>query len=311
MGDSGPAGPLWFERASCSRTVLTGADAVDLLQRITTNDLEGMSATDVRNTCLVDANGRMLDLFSVWHLGTELLLIGSENQGETLRAHLADAVSWKDDVQAVDADEALDLLTLVGEGADDVVCHLVGELPDSGRWRMGDACWCAQPMHDGEADAWDIVCQAGSRAGVLALLARHGVSEGDEQAWQEERVARGWLEGGREVDGTVIPLELDLWDSVSFDKGCFTGQEILARMESRGKLARTLVGLTCSAEPPLGRQHTEAGSVVVTSSVEHSRLGWIALALVRPSSIEGDGKFSMQGDAGQVEAEIRGLPFPG
>ena len=84
MGDSRPTGPMWFERASCSRTVLSGADAVDLLQRITTNDLEEMSATDVRNTCLTDANGRMLDLLSVWHLGTELLLMGSEEQGEVL-----------------------------------------------------------------------------------------------------------------------------------------------------------------------------------------------------------------------------------
>ena len=310
MGDSGPTGPLWFERASCSRTVLTGADSVDLLQRISTNDLEGMGAPDVRNTCLVDANGRMLDLLSVWHLGTELLLIGSESRGESLRAHLADAVSWKDDVQAVDADGALHLFTLVGEGVDDVICDLVGELPECGRWEVGESCWCARPVRNGETDCWDIICQAGSRESVLALLVRHGVSEGDDQTWQEERVTRGWLEGGREVDGTVIPLELDLWDSVSFDKGCFTGQEILARMESRGKLARTLVGLTCSAEPPLGRQHTEAGSVVVTSSVEHSRLGWIALALVRPSTMEGDGKFSMQGDAGQVEAEIRNLPFP-
>lgn len=309
MGDSRPTGPMWFERASCSRTVLSGADAVDLLQRITTNDLEEMSATDVRNTCLIDANGRMLDLLSVWHLGTELLLMGSENQGEVLRAHLADAVSWKDDVQAADADGVLTLLTLVGEGVDDVVCHLVGELPESGRWLMGETCWCARPVHKGEADCWDIVFQAGNRQEVLSLLSTHGVSRADEHTWQQERVARGWLEGGREVDGTVIPLELDLWDSVSFDKGCFTGQEILARMESRGKLARTLVGLSCSAEPTLGRQHTEAGSVVVTSSVEHSQLGWIALALVRPSSIEGDSKFSMQGDAGEVEAKIRILPF--
>ena len=311
MGGSGPAGPVWFERDSCSRTVLTGADAVDLLQRITTNDLEGMGGTEVRDTCLVDANGRMLDLFSVWHLGTELLLIGTEGRGETLRAHLADAVSWKDDVQAIDADDALHLFTLVGEGADDAVCSLVDELPECGRWSMGKSCWCARPVLNGAADCWDIVCQAGSRDDVLALLSGSGASACDEQTWQEERVTRGWLEGGREVDGTVIPLELDLWDSVSFDKGCFTGQEILARMESRGKLARTLVGLSCSAEPPLGRQHTEAGSVVVTSSVDHSRLGWIALALVRPTALEGGGRFSMQGDAGQVEAEIRTLPFPG
>jgi aminomethyltransferase len=49
---------------------------------------------------------------------------------------------------------------------------------------------------------------------------------------------------GRELSTDYIPLEIGLWDEVSFSKGCYTGQEIIARMESRHKLAKTIVQLT-------------------------------------------------------------------
>ena len=53
----------------------------------------------------------------------------------------------------------------------------------------------------------------------------------------------GLPEFGHELGDEYIPLEANLWNDVSFKKGCYTGQEIIARMESRQKLAKRLVGL--------------------------------------------------------------------
>jgi folate-binding protein YgfZ len=57
------------------------------------------------------------------------------------------------------------------------------------------------------------------------------------------RVRAGLPSVGRELSERFIPLEVGLWDEVSFGKGCYTGQEIIARMESRNRLAKTLVSI--------------------------------------------------------------------
>ena len=66
------------------------------------------------------------------------------------------------------------------------------------------------------------------------------------------RVRAGLPAAGSELGDAYIPLELGLWDEVSFSKGCYTGQEIIARMESRGQLARMLMRLRPEGdvEPP-------------------------------------------------------------
>ena len=66
------------------------------------------------------------------------------------------------------------------------------------------------------------------------------------------RIESGVPRFGAEISQETIPLEVGLWDEVSFRKGCFTGQEILARMESRGQLARRLVLLGCEGKSPPG-----------------------------------------------------------
>jgi len=83
------------------------------------------------------------------------------------------------------------------------------------------------------------------------------------------RIASGRVGAGRELTTDYIPLELGLWDEVSFSKGCYTGQEILARMESRNKLARVLMRLNLSqfaeANTPLFYDGKHIGEI--TSSV--------------------------------------------
>ncbi len=103
---------------------------------------------------------------------------------------------------------------------------------------------------------------------------------------------------GREILDDTIPLEADLWDAVSFSKGCYIGQEIIARLESRGRMAKQLTGvrLDTQAAPPLDL--LQAGHRVGRlTSVGHSPdLGWIGLALVKPAALESDGGQVQVGD---------------
>jgi folate-binding protein YgfZ len=116
---------------------------------------------------------------------------------------------------------------------------------------------------------------------------------------------------GRELSEEYIPLETGLWDAISFNKGCYVGQEIIARMESRGRLAKQLCGLRLPEGLPdglalpakLDAAGKEAGDL--TSVVESPRHGLIGLAYVRSAHAEPGGRLAVGG----ADAEVAELPF--
>jgi aminomethyltransferase len=154
---------------------------------------------------------------------------------------------------------------------------------------------------------------APATADWLARLQASGATLGDDSAYERLRVRAGEPAAGHELTDAYIPLELDLWGSVSFSKGCYIGQEILARMESRGKLARRLRGLRADAAltvgadvRALGADNTPTGGAlgVVTSAAELPEVGSAGLAVLR-SAVEPGAVV----DAGGVRASVVELPF--
>jgi len=155
----------------------------------------------------------------------------------------------------------------------------------------------------------DVFCEAERTEGVREALVAAGASEVTEEAAEILRVERGRPRYGIDLDENVIPQEAGLNErAVSFTKGCYVGQETVARLYYRGKPNRHLRGLRLS-EP------VEAGAVLrlgekevgrVTSPVVSPRHGPIALALVRRQAAPGD--TVTVGDDG-VTATVSDLPF--
>ena len=132
----------------------------------------------------------------------------------------------------------------------------------------------------------------------------------DSAAYQILRIEAGLPEPVSEIRPEYIPLEVGLRDAISFTKGCYIGQEIIARMDSRGRQARTLVGVRLSEAADTGdsveQDNRRVGSV---TSVAHSpRLGWIALAVLRPEVLADGSRRVLVGGRG-AEGEVVRLPF--
>jgi folate-binding protein YgfZ len=156
----------------------------------------------------------------------------------------------------------------------------------------------------------DLVCDAADTQALSAALHTRGAPAVSEQAAECMRVERGRPRYGIDLDDTVIPQEAGLNErAVSFTKGCYVGQETVARLHYKGKPNRHLRGLRLSepatsgdelmlGERPVGR---------VGSAVLSPRLGPIALALVRREAEPGD--TVGVGEHG-ASAEVLALPFP-
>jgi folate-binding protein YgfZ len=153
----------------------------------------------------------------------------------------------------------------------------------------------------------DVFAPAGDVAGVRAALVAAGAVEAPEAAAEIVRVEAGRPRYGVDVDETVMPEEAGIVDrAVSFKKGCYVGQETVARLHWKGKPNRHLRGLRLGGpvEPGAAVLAGEREVGRVGSAVVSPRVGPIALAILRREVAVGD-----HVRVGEADAEVVAPPF--
>jgi tRNA-modifying protein YgfZ len=128
------------------------------------------------------------------------------------------------------------------------------------------------------------------------------------ETWEVARIEAGMPRFGHEFDGESMPAEAGLEDrAISFTKGCYPGQEPVARLHYRGHANRGVRGVRFEGAPPApGTRVTVAGTDVgrVTSVADSGRFGQIGLAILRREVAEG-----ATGDADGTALQVVALPF--
>ena len=165
----------------------------------------------------------------------------------------------------------------------------------------------------GDLPAFLLVAESASAADAGHELAAAGVIAGSSGVWEIARMEAGRPEMGREMDENTIPQEanLDALDAISFSKGCYTGQETVARVHFRGHVNKHLRGLLSDAPLNRGAEVSDsAGKLVgdVRSAVTSPRLASIALAMIRREVASGSA-VSVASAHGPISARVIDLPF--
>jgi folate-binding protein YgfZ len=147
---------------------------------------------------------------------------------------------------------------------------------------------------------------------LLAILSEAGVPSLDPQTYEILRVEAGQPGPQGELVTEYTPLEVQLDDFISDSKGCYTGQEIIARQITYDKVNKNLVGIKLSDQVSVGKKVTVDGKSVgtITSSVDSPRLGHIALGVIRRPYHEIEQPLCiMIGDDSSLPAKVVNLPF--
>jgi aminomethyltransferase len=269
---------------------LIGNDRAALLQRLTTNDLARLNAGAGARTVLINSHARILDLLTVYALPEHLLVTTSPGQGGALARYLQNRIFFQDKVTVEDLSNATIQLDLYGPQAASLIQQATSVDPQA--WPLhhiqaasiGTAqVWIARAMPIGgagfsvlaqRADA-DLVHQAFAPAQPL-----------DADTFDVLRIEQGYPAPKRELSTEYIPLETGLNDAISFTKGCYVGQEIIARMESRNRLAKRLMGLRLSQVVASGTELRDAEKLAgeITSVALSPRYGLIGLAYIRTAA---------------------------
>jgi len=295
-----------LDRSESGKLALTGSAARGVLQGQVTNDVEALTPGTGCYAALLTNKGKMLCDLRVLDAGEEVLLLcersGLQELFNALRRGLVgfDAELHKRTVQR-------GLLSLIGPEARAVAdAH---DLPaEEHAHRAGEIA--RMPVRFVVTDLGvDVLCRAEDTEAVTAALVERGARPVDEDAVEIVRVESGRPRFGRELGPSVIPEEAGLNErAVSYTKGCYVGQETVARLHWRGKPNRHLRGLRLSAPAQPGDAlrlgEKEVGRVA--STVVSPRLGPIALALVRREAEPGS---ELAVGDGATAATVVTLPF--
>jgi folate-binding protein YgfZ len=284
-----------------------GADRIDLLQRLSTNDVARLARPGAAfGTVFTTEKGRVVDWVTVLARAEDLLLRCSPARAGGVRAWI-DRYTIMEDVVTEDVSARFGQVVIDGPGA----FGIFGE-PATGAF-----------VEPGELAVIRGLPAFGSRVEVLApasaldALLERAVAAGAERVsgdtFERLRIEAGVPSPEHEFKDEVNPLELRLGTvAMALGKGCFVGQEVLQRMDSYDKLARVLVGFEAEAlldpvvelklfrdERPLGR---------VTSVLPRADGGSVGLAIVRRDGA-GAGPAMLQAGEVTVPARLVDRPF--
>jgi folate-binding protein YgfZ len=300
-----------------------GADRERWLDGMLSNSVAACAPGRARSGCyalLLTPQGRITADVHVLHRGATLWLELAAAAARPARARLEKHII-ADDVRIRDESARFARLALEGPRAAEILAPLLGGavLPALDSW--SDARVASVPVTlagfgtSGE-EAYQIFAPRAQREAVLAALRAAGraadLVEGTPALLEQLRIEAGVPRYGTELGEDVLPAEVPpLARAVSLAKGCYTGQEIVARMASRGRAAQQLVGLRLPRgalpAPGAALEHADRRVGEITSVCDSETFGAIGLGFVRAAHAAVGSELRAEGRSVRVAA----LPFVG
>jgi folate-binding protein YgfZ len=298
---------------------VSGPDRLSFLHGMVTNDVKGMADFDVRYAALLTAKGAMVADVRLVKREEDVLCLVEPGLSPAVLAHL-ERFLISEDAALEDASAQFGQLSLVGPRAWGLVRRLFGlpgeTPPETHALRTGIEGHAVLLLPSALLlPGVDLLVSASGLEAVFTALLDAGSEEGLQPAGWESlevlRVERGVPRYGADMDERTIPLEANLQRALHYQKGCYLGQEVIARATFRGHMNKRLVGLLLGDAQPAPRTelfHGERRVGFVTSVVHSERLGQsLALGYVHRDALGPGTTLRLGGDAGA--ATVHALPF--
>jgi folate-binding protein YgfZ len=295
-----------FLRRQRAMMLVKGPDAAEYLQGQLTNDIEALPRERGCYAALLDRKGHLQADMRVLHLETGDIWIDLETgPAEAVLKHLR-TYSIGRDVEVEDVSERWAITSLIGPRAAELA-GVEGLTPEHAQryrdWEGAEVLAVATDL------GIDLIARSNLVDRLSELLSAAGAAQVTEAAAEILRVESGRPRFGLDMGPESMPAEAEITErAVDFEKGCYIGQEPVARLHYRGKPNRRLRGLRLSAPArhgdPLLLGDREVGTI--GTAALSPALGPIALAVIRREAEDGD-RLTV-GD-GEATAEVAELPF--
>ena len=275
----------------------TGEDALDLLNRLSTNKVDHLQPGHWAPTVLTSDRGRIVDALSVIQAGDCVYLLTSPGQQQTVIEWL-DKYTIMEDLEVEDVSASTSIIALAGSGADAALGlesaeaeRLPGMQYPAPTVDIGGHTVLTISRPLGTLPCCLLLAPSDAEPEITGALVESGASEADDDAWEALRVASGAPAFGSEMGEPFNPLEAGLIGAIDFTKGCYIGQEVIARLDSYDKVQRYLSvlrfsdGSEATVGTPLYQEGRQAGTVTSlyrTPTGELRGLGFVRTASAIP-----------------------------
>jgi folate-binding protein YgfZ len=316
---------------------IAGSDAASWLHSQTTNDLEGLNSGEGNHNAILDRQGRLLGHFTLHRWEDEFWMLIENAQVDTVLKHLDDHL-FIEDVQVERTDDSLEQLVIQGPRTMTFLSSCMDDR-DAMRTALLPVDWYG--VHPVELFGFEVLAfrisitgedgfvfigESGECTALLEKCCEHSAETVDspvvvpDEAQEALRIETGQPKFNVDMDSTYrIPETTLERTAISYEKGCYLGQEVVARLKAYGTVKQALMGLIfsdgfdvedwttgCSLHVD-GQSIGRGMSAVYSPTLEKN----IALAYLDREHRTPGTKFSIQIDEGDgtVEAEVQTLPL--
>ena len=305
------SGVALCDRSHWGRLRVSGADRLRFLHNQTTNQIELLQPGQGCDTVFVTSTGRTLDLVTAYIQDDAVLLFVSPGQASVLSQWMDRYIFFADKVTIADETDTTIAFTLLGPDSAALLARLGVEKLDATAGNhhqvtIGNIETCLAVGSGLALPGFTLIASAEAEATLWQQLVEAAAIPLGEQVWQQLHVEQGRPMPGAELTEDYNPLEAGLWQAVSFDKGCYIGQETIARLNTYQGVKQQLWGLHLSTLAAPGTPLTLAGQKVgvLTTCVE-TAAGVRGLGYVRTKA----GGQGLTVAAGDATAEVVEIPF--
>ncbi len=286
---------------------VTGADRMEWLQGQATNDLRNTPEGEPVDFCVCAPTGQMIADCRMWAF-SDLCLIQTPRACVPALLERIEKMVIMEEVEARESTAAWRHVSIQGKGADDLTERIALEWASEGPFHM------LKSDHTG-LGGWDLFLPERNADAFLQRLS--GETAASLEAILALRLEFGIPYFGVDMDARTLPPEMGpRFENahVSYTKGCYTGQEVIARIHSRGHTNRTWVGLHCDAPVSAGDKvsseaREDAGAV--TSAALSPRLGPIAATMLRNEAADEGAEVFVVREGERVKARVEHFPLGG
>jgi folate-binding protein YgfZ len=302
------------------RILISGSEAVMFLNGLVTNDMKTLAVNTWMPAVFPNVQGRLLAAVRIIHRADGFLIDTEAATRETV-VKLLERFTLAGDFRLADLTENTAQLSIQGAKATEILAAIFGEMPANlGRDAVASVDWQGKQVtiiratHTAE-DGFDLFIDVTEVEALRDAFIDAGAQPVGDDTVEILRLEAGIARYGIDMDETSVVTETNLDDAVSFTKGCYLGQEIIARIKYRGHVAKKLAGLIFEAEASL-----ESGAKIFSSDDKEigrvTSVGFsprlartIALGYVKYDYLEpGTGVKVLAGEI-EIPGQVTRLPF--
>jgi len=294
----------------------TGNERLDLINRLSTNALNSLNEHKAARTILTNDKGRFVDFVTLLNFRNSVLCMCSFNNSANLTAHL-DRYTITDDFHRRNVSGSYNSVLITGKDAEIIVSGIFSidtvSMEDDDFVVTGENEIILR--NDNSIGGYIVIYNTDSGDRFINKLAEADIKKISDTEFEAIRIEHGIPSFNREMTELTNPLECGMKKYISFTKGCYIGQEVIARLDSYDKISKHMIGIRLVTHVPIDERSEikilkdSVACGYMTSTAISEKFGSIGLGFIKTQYIDYAGDYHIYLGDQNINCKICKLPF--